>query len=132
MTDGEFLDALETCALPPAEFGHAGHVRAGYLYLRNLDFAAALASVRTTIRRYADSLGQSGRYHETKTLAYLALINQHLDERGDGGGWDRFAAANPELLQPDLIARFYARAQLDTDQARRIFVLPRPLSNASC
>jgi hypothetical protein len=70
VTDAEFLHALESCGLAPAEFGHAGHVRAGYLYLRSQDFVAALVSVRTAIRRYR-------------------------------------------------------RAQLDTDRARRIFVLPR-------
>jgi hypothetical protein len=38
MSDEEFLAALETCRLPAAEFNHAAHVRAGYLYLRQRTF----------------------------------------------------------------------------------------------
>jgi hypothetical protein len=39
MSDEEFLAALETCRLPAAEFNHAAHVRAAYLYLRRQSFA---------------------------------------------------------------------------------------------
>ncbi len=83
MNDDDFLDALETCALPPADFGHAGHVRACYLYLRSRDFVWALQRVRSAIQRYAAFLGKPDRYHETMTVAYVAVIHEHLDERGD-------------------------------------------------
>ena len=133
MTDAEFLQALECCALPPAEFGHAGHVRACYLYLCAQPFVAALESVCTAIRRYAGSLGLPGRYHETKTVAYVALIHEHLDTRGDAGGWNGFAAANPELFRADLLTTIYPRAQLDTDQAAaHLRSAPLRLNNASC
>jgi hypothetical protein len=48
MTDGEFLRALEECALPEGEFGHSAHVRAAYLYLQTGEFATALARMRRT------------------------------------------------------------------------------------
>ena len=124
MTDAEFLGALESCALPESEFNHAGHVRAGYLYLQQAGFAAALGRLSCAIRAYARHHGQPNRYHETMTVAYLALIQQHMAERGDGGGWDRFARANPELFEAGLLAQFYARAELDSPLARRVFLLP--------
>ena len=126
MTDGEFIEALESCTLPAAEFDHAAHVRACYLYLQSRDFGAALTRMRTAIRNYSKALGKPERYHETITVAYVALIQEHLDERGDGGGWTAFAAHNRELLRPDLLLRFYSAAELGTERARRIFVLPRP------
>ncbi len=126
MTDSEFLQALESCTLPAADFGHAGHVRACYLYLRSRDFIAALGRTRSAIRGYAASLGKPERYHETITVAYVALIQEHLDERGDGGGWTGFAKNNRELFERDLLSQFYAPGQLDSDRARRVFVLPRP------
>lgn len=124
-SDADFLRALEDCTLPPGEFTHRAHVRAGYLYLQQGDFAAALARVRRAIRNFASHHGQPGRYHETLTVAYLALIQQHLCERGDRGGWPAFAADNPELFQPGLIGQFYTREQLASSTARRVFLLPR-------
>ena len=124
MTDGDFIRALESCTLSEQEFNHAGHVRAAYLYLRSGDFAEGLMRLRAAIRNYAGSLGKPDRYHETITVAYLALIQQLLCERGDGGGWPGFARSAPELFEPDLLLKFYSKAQLDSELARRIFVLP--------
>lgn len=100
MTDEEFLRALESCTLPERDFGHAAHVRAGYLYLQQADFAGALERIRRAIRNYAEYLGKPDRYNETITVAYLALIQQHICERGNGGGWAAFARDNRELFQP--------------------------------
>jgi hypothetical protein len=124
--DAAFLQALETCALPEVEFGHAAHVRAAYLYLRASDFASALPRLQRTIRAYASSLGRPDRYHETITVAYLALIQQHIAERGDGGGWRSFERDNPELFDRDLLLHFYSRSQLESGLARRLFLLPDP------
>jgi len=126
MTDAEFLQALEGGRLAEADFGHAAHVRAAYLYLRPGDFATALTRIRAAVRTHASRLGKADRYHETITVAYLALIQQHICQRGDGGGWPAFALQNPELLQPDLLLQFYPRSQLQSELARRVFVLPCP------
>jgi hypothetical protein len=124
MNDDEFLAALEACTLPECEFDHAAHVRAGYLYLRAGSFGAAIDRMAAAIRRYATSLGKPERYHDTITIAYLALIRRHLVEGGDRGGWPAFAAANPELLDRTLLLRFFSKAQLESAAARRVFVLP--------
>jgi hypothetical protein len=125
MNDEDFLRALESCVLPEKEFGHAGHVRAGYLYLRAGDFVTALERMRRSIRTYAAHLGKPDRYHETITVAYLALIQQQMCERGNGGEWAAFARDNPELLNKSLLQEFYPAEQLNSDVARKIFLLPR-------
>jgi hypothetical protein len=125
MNDRDFLNALESCTLPESEFTHAAHVRAAYLYLCEHDFAAALSRMAATIRRYATHLGKPDRYHETITVAYFTLIREHLYKHGDGGGWEGFASANRELFEPGLLLRFFRREQLESEVARRIFVLPR-------
>jgi hypothetical protein len=134
LTDQEFLRALEGCELPERDFGHASHVRAAYLYLQSGDFAASLERMRRTIRTYAASLGKADKYHETITVAYLALIQQHICERGDSGGWPAFARDNPELFEPGLLLHFYPKAQLQSELARRVFLLPcaRPDRNDPC
>jgi hypothetical protein len=125
MTDEEFLRALESCTLPESEFGHHAHVRAGYLYLKKSVFAEALARIRRSIRAYAAHYGKPDRYHETITVAYLALIQQCIFERGDAGGWMTFAQCNPELFNPELLGQFYDRDVLESKMARRVFLLPR-------
>jgi hypothetical protein len=124
MTDEEFLLALENCSLPESEFGHVAHVRAAYLYLQQSEFIGALERIRRAIRNFATHCGQPDRYHETVTVAYVALIQQHICERGDTGGWAAFARDNPELFRPDLLSRFYPQAQLASALARRVFLLP--------
>jgi len=124
MTDEEFLTRLEACTLPQSEFGHAAHVRAAYLYLKAAEFPAALERTRRAIRNFATHWGKPERYHETMTVAYLALIQEHLAELGDGG-WSAFERNNPELFDPALLLRYYPKAQLASDLARRVFVLPK-------
>jgi hypothetical protein len=60
MTDSDqaFLQALEACVQPEADFRHAAHVRAAYLYLRAGEFASALPRRQRAIRAYASSLGR--------------------------------------------------------------------------
>jgi hypothetical protein len=124
MNDDEFLLAFERCTLEECSFGHAAHVRAAYLYLRTGEFETALVRTRDALRRYATAFGKPDRYHETITVAYLALIRQRLFERGDGGGWQGFARENPELLDRDFLLRFYPKSQLESELSRKIFVLP--------
>ena len=124
VSDEKFLQELEACLLPERDFGHPAHVRAAYLYLRAGDFARALPRLQHTIRAFASSLGKPDRYHETMTVAYLSLIQQHIAERGDGGCWEEFERNNPELFERDLLLHFYSRSQLESGLARRLFLLP--------
>jgi hypothetical protein len=104
LNDADFLQALETASLPPAQFDHLGHVRMAYLYLCLLPFEAALAKIGSVIQAYARSLGQETRYDPTMTRAYVTLIRMHLDARGDCGGWPDFARRNPELFAADALS----------------------------
>ena len=122
MTDAEFLSAFEAGDI--AAPSHAAHVRAAYALLGQCAFAEALPRLAAALRRIAAAAGRPERYHETITVAYLALIQQHVDERGPADGWDNFARFNPELLDRRLLERFYPPQVLESPQARRIFLLP--------
>jgi hypothetical protein len=123
-TDRDFLDALESCILAPEVFDHAAHVRAAYLYARHLDFPDALARMRGALLAFTRALGKAERYHETVTTAFMALIAQRLHERGDPGGWEAFARMNPDLFDRGVLRRIYPPGVLESDLARRVFVLP--------
>jgi len=124
MTDDEFITALETCRLTAAEFDHAAHVRAGYLYLRQHTFAHAAARLCTAICGFAHALGKVGLYHETVTMAFMALIQERMYLGGDRGGWEGFARMNPDLFDRDALLAYYPRAVLDSAEARSRFMLP--------
>jgi hypothetical protein len=124
LTDDDFIAELEACILPESDFHHAAHLRAAYLYLRRAPFPDAAARMCTTLRNYTRSLGRAGRYHETVTIAFMALILDCLRRRGDGGGWQGFIAQNPELQRKDVLQDYYPKAVLESDEARLRFVLP--------
>src|SRR5262245_10159416 len=124
MTDSECLAALESGALPPQEFTHRAHVRAAYLYLQTLPFGAALDRMCTTLRTFSAAVGQPGRYHETITIGFMALVNVH--RRMDPGmDWPDFASRHPQLMDPRLLDEYYAGATLASPLARQVFVLER-------
>jgi hypothetical protein len=128
MTDPDqvFLDALESATLPAAEFTHRAHVRAGYLYLRRYDFPDACVAMKRAIQGFAAGLGKATLYHETLTIAYLALIAERLAEEPAGLGFEAFMERYPELLSLEYFRRYYPAGELDAPEARATFVLPRP------
>lgn len=125
MTDAEFATAFEAGQIPPAEFGHLGHLRVAWACLREADSVpAATDRIRAAITRFAASIGKSDKYHETLTvfwMIYLARVQaragaerEFLDVLGD----------HPELTDRRLANRFYDQATLDSDEARRRWIAP--------
>jgi hypothetical protein len=128
--DTDFLARLEAGTLPPAEFDHRGHLRAGFLYLRRHDFPGACVAMKRAIQHFAAMLGKRTLYHETVTVAYLALIAERLAEEPADLGFEAFLARYPELTSAEYFRRYYPAGELDSPEARSTFVLPRPRSPA--
>jgi hypothetical protein len=132
------IDALEDCRLPAAAFDHRAHVQVGFGYLQRHGYAGALAAMARSLRRFAAHHGKAGLYHETITVAFLALIHQRMAEDLIAAGgrdpttldWTDFAARHPDLFAPDMLGRYYRRELLATDLARRCFVLPRVMAGS--
>lgn len=127
-SDQAFLAALEGGSLNPAEFGHRGHLRAGFLYLRRHDFPGACVAMKRAIQSFAATLGKATLYHETLTIAYLALMAERLIEEPPELGFDHFLERYPELLSREYFERYYPKGALEGLEAKATFVLPRPRS----
>jgi hypothetical protein len=72
-------------------------------------------------------VGAESKYHETITWAYLALLNEELSLRSPPEeSFDTMIQRRPDLLdhRNGAIARCYRKAQLDSPDARRVFLLP--------
>ncbi len=128
--DLAFARAFARAALPAAEFSHRGHVRVAWVYLRGRPFARAALCFGRHLRRYARALGAEGKYHETLTWAYLALLNEGLQAAPPGESFERFLERCPEFAdaKAGLLARYYDAALLASPLARRAFLLPRAVA----
>jgi hypothetical protein len=121
------LDAFENGTLDPALFNHRLHLSLAWTYLQRDGFPEGALHFRRHLRAYVVKVGAEGKYHETITWAYLALLNEELSLRSPPGEtFDAMIQRRPDLLdhRNGAIARRYSRAQLDSPAARRVFLLP--------
>lgn len=146
MTGEELIQQFEEGTTPADTFHHADHVRLAFEYLRRYPALEALEKFSAALQRFAAAQGKAQRYHETITWAYLLLIRErqarascvqascvetscvetscvqtsHLET------WEDFAERNADLLvwKGGVLSTLYRQETLDSDLARRTFVLP--------
>ena len=118
------LFALETGALDPARFPHSEHVRLGYEMLGRYSFGEALTRFSRGLRLLAAKAGRPEVYHETITVAFLAVIGERRGRAAHRDWWE-FKARNSDLLDKRCLERWYDAEQLSSDLARRTFCLPQ-------
>ncbi len=121
----EELRALETGALDPAKFLHPEHVRLGYEMLGRYSFGQAVTRFSSGLKLLAAKSGRPEVYHETITVAFLALIGERR-ARGEHDDWCEFKDENSDLLDRRCLEKWYDAEQLRSDLARQTFCLPRP------
>ena len=123
----EELRAFETGAVDPAKFPHAEHVRFGYEMLGRYPFGEAILRFSRGLKLLAAKAGMPRIYHETVTVAFLALINERRAAAGAVQNWGAFKASNADLFDKRCLEKWYGAEQLGTDLARRTFCLPKLL-----
>ena len=127
MTDDELFSQFADLSLPASQFRHREHVRLAFVVLaRHGDFGDAAIGYRRMLRAFAVHNGAPGKYHETITWAYLALVHARMAGHADS---ESMIAANPDLLdhRNGALARYYDIPAVTADPvARAVFVLPDP------
>jgi len=124
-TDCPELERFVRGELSPGGFAHREHVRMAFEMLRRHDFAESALHFSRALRTMAQRAGKPQAFHQTMTIAFLAVIAERLD----GGQWPDFAAFvrdNPDLLDKGALARWYRPERLASARARRTFLLPDP------
>jgi hypothetical protein len=119
------VDAFLAGEINAAEFRHPHHVEVAFGLLARASFAEAAVNLSSGLKAITTRAGHPGAYHETITLAFLALIAERR-ATGEGRDFQRFAAANPDLFDKTVLSRWYAPDRLGSDLARRTFLLPAP------
>ena len=118
------LAALETGALDPSAFPHREHVRFAYGMLERYPFGEAVMRFCVGLKLLTAKAGRPEVYHETITVAFLALINERR-ARARSANWAHFKANNGDLFDKRCLERWYDREELRSDLARTTFCLPR-------
>ena len=133
LPDAEFLERFLRGTHEPASFRHADHVRAAWLTLRAYPGFAGLERYCAGIRLLAAAANKPGLYHETITWAYLFVIRERIARMPEAQTWKAFAAANPDLFawEPGVLDRLYRSATLQSDIARRCFVMPDRIARSA-
>jgi hypothetical protein len=121
---GEFsLAAFEAGEIEPGCFPHRDHVRMGFELARRAPFTEAADRFSRGLKQLVEKAGTPEKYHDTITVAFMALIAERLGEARDQD-FETFAAANPDLFDAAVLSRWYDKSRLFSPQARRAFVLP--------
>ena len=72
MTDVELTRALERCEVPNDGFHHIHHLRVALVYLNEAPSVdAAIDRMASTLRRFAASVGQAGKYSQAVTEFWM-------------------------------------------------------------
>jgi hypothetical protein len=118
--------AFESATIDPAAFHHRDHLYVAWCYLRALPLEEALARHVRHLRHLVAAVGAPDKFHATMTWGYVLLLHAAM-ERLPGATFDQLLAQNPALTdhQSGALYAYYDREQLDSDEARRRFVLPR-------
>ena len=121
--DPDGLERFLRGEIDPAAFPHREHVRMAFELLRRCNFAEAAWLYSRALRCMSAKAGKPQAFHQTTTIAFLALIAERM-ERSGAADFAELERAYPEILDKTALARWYCAAQLASDIARRTFVLP--------
>jgi hypothetical protein len=120
----EELRSFENGALDPARFPHAEHVRLAYEMLARYPFGETVTRFSRGLKRLAAKAGRPEVYHETITVAFLAVLGERRTA-GPETEWSEFKVRNSDLLDKGCLEKWYLKEQLASDVARRTFCLPQ-------
>jgi hypothetical protein len=111
--------------IPASEFPHREHLRMAFEMLRRHDFAETVLHYSRALRTMTQRAGKPEAFHQTVTIAFLALIAERM-ESSPTVDFAAFVRANPDLDEKSVLARWYRPERLGSDAARRTFLLPEP------
>ncbi len=122
MPNQDFLTRFAAGTLAPETFDHAAHIRAAFLLLQSMPFLEACIAMREGLRKIAAKAGKPNLYHETITVAFMAIVAGRIAQ--GIAGWEALVATQHDLFDRALMQRYYSNELLSSLQARSHFVLP--------
>ena len=118
MSDDAFVRAFEECRHDPAKFHHADHIRLAWLLIQWYGPAHAEAKLLSGIQKMAQQAGVPGKFLHTTTIAWARLVATASKNSNSHDSFHEWIATHPELLDRDLLRRYYSPGRLEGLQAR--------------
>ncbi len=119
----EFARLFEDCDIDAGNFDHVDHVGVAYELLGKYEFLDAALRYSNCIKTIATRAGAPRKFNTTITLAFLSLIAERM-EMARAGTFDDFITMNLDLLEGDILAKWYSPERLGVDLARTVFLMP--------
>ena len=121
--ESQLLLAFRSCNLP--SLSHEEHVRLAWMVSKDQPLLPALETLRQGLRAFAQAKGKPEIFHETITWAFTVMIHERIERGRDGAPWQEFISLNPDLCRGLVgLEHYYHRETLESDLARRTFLLP--------
>jgi hypothetical protein len=124
ISDHAVLEAFAACRLDPAKFHHADHIRLAWLCLQRYGADAAEVNLLEGIRKFAQLSGVPQKFMCTTTIAWTRLVAAARQNSPHAHNFSEWIKLHPELLDRDLLARYYSPGRLETEEARTGWVEP--------
>ena len=123
--DRAFRVQFESCAYPPAQFGHRAHLRIAYVYLTAHDSETAHQQMREALLKFLRRNGVDvSKYHETLTRAWILAVRHFMEATASSDSSASFIEQNPEMLDSKIMMTHYSAETLFSDEVRVKFVEP--------
>jgi hypothetical protein len=125
------VESFEAGEIDVEAFNHDAHIYVAWLYLERYALLEATQHFAAALKRLTSQLGIPGKYHETITWFFMFLIEERRKELS-ACDWYSFRRENDDLFargQDSILNRYYKRATLGSDRARRSFLLPDRQAN---
>jgi hypothetical protein len=124
LSDDEVLCAFEACRLDPAEFHHADHIRLALLCVQRYGASEAEAKLLDGLRQFAKRAGVPQKFMHTTTIAWTRLVATACAGSTRTVSFSEWIESYPELLERDLLVKYYSSGRLETQEARSGWVEP--------
>jgi hypothetical protein len=122
--DEDFVRGFEECKLGHAAFRHADHIRLAWIYVSRHGGKEAEARLLAGIRKMALHANAPQKFLYTTTVAWTRLVAAAQENGGGADNFSEWIQLHPELLDRNLLAKYYSAGSLETQEARSGWVEP--------
>ena len=114
-----FVRAFEDGSLPKSEWTHSRHLVMALWYIRREGWERATVLIREGIQRYNRAQDNPNGYHETITLAWVAVIDKFLQLRRRETRLSRCSSqtnCSSNAATRTILLQYYSRERLFSDE----------------
>jgi hypothetical protein len=124
MSDDAVLHAFEACQLDPGKFHHDDHIRLAWLCVQRYGAYEAETKLLDGLRRFAQKANVPQKFMHTTTIAWTRLVAAAQISNPATNNFSEWIQSHPELLDRNLLARYYSPGRLETPEARSGWIEP--------